>query len=187
MLCPNCQHEITENSKFCYFCGARQEPASAKPSGQAARRLVRPRERVFGGVCSGFANYFDMDVTLLRVIWVLVVVFTGIFPGVVAYLVAWIVIPEGSASPATAGADSGRRLYRSVKDRKLGGVCGGLGEYLGADPTVIRLVWALLTVFPGFIVCGLLAYLVAWIVIPEAPVAHTATAESHSSPAPQHN
>lgn len=186
MLCPNCQHEITENSKFCYFCGARQEPAGAKPSGQA-RRLVRPYERMFGGVCAGFANYLDVDVTLLRVIWVLVVIFTGIFPGVVAYLVAWMVIPEGSATQATAEADSGRRLYRSVKDRKLGGVCGGLAEYLDADPTIIRLVWALLTIFPGAIVCGLLAYLVAWIVIPEAPVARTAAAESHSSPAAQHS
>ena len=46
----------------------------------------------------------------------------------------------------------------------LGGVCGGLAEYFGIDPTVIRLVWAILsiaTVWPGFV-----AYAVAWIVIP---------------------
>ncbi|NMB24095.1 MAG: PspC domain-containing protein [Firmicutes bacterium] len=57
-----------------------------------------------------------------------------------------------------------RRLTRSHSKRMLGGVCGGLAEYFGIDPTVIRLVWAILsiaTVWPGFV-----AYAVAWIVIP---------------------
>lgn len=59
----------------------------------------------------------------------------------------------------------GRRLLRSRKNRMIAGVCGGIGEYLGIDPTVIRLLWVLFTVMS--IGAGLLAYIIAWIIIPE--------------------
>ncbi len=60
-----------------------------------------------------------------------------------------------------------RRLYRSRANRVLAGVCGGLGDYMDVDPTVIRLVWVLLTLLSlGF---GIIAYLLAWIIIPERP------------------
>jgi phage shock protein C len=58
-----------------------------------------------------------------------------------------------------------KRLYRSTKNKILAGVCGGLGEYLGIDPSVIRLVWALVVVFTGF-VPGVLVYIIAIFVIP---------------------
>jgi phage shock protein C len=58
------------------------------------------------------------------------------------------------------------RLYRSGKDRILGGVCGGIAEYLGVDPTIIRLLWILGTLFFGF---GILLYIIAWIIIPRNP------------------
>lgn len=57
------------------------------------------------------------------------------------------------------------KLYRS-KDKIVGGVCAGLGEYVGIDPTIIRLSFAFLLFFAGG---GLLAYLIGWIVIPEEP------------------
>ena len=56
-----------------------------------------------------------------------------------------------------------KKLYLSQTDKKIGGVCGGLGEFLDVDPTIIRIIWAL-AFFAGGI--GLLAYLVAWLVIP---------------------
>jgi phage shock protein PspC (stress-responsive transcriptional regulator) len=59
-----------------------------------------------------------------------------------------------------------KRLYRSRHDRMLGGVCGGLAEYLDTDPTIIRLAFALSILLGG---AGILAYLVMWIVMPEAP------------------
>ena len=59
-----------------------------------------------------------------------------------------------------------KKLYRSTKDRVFAGVCGGIGEYLGVDPTVIRL----LAVILGFTGSGVLAYIVAAILIPENPV-----------------
>jgi len=61
-----------------------------------------------------------------------------------------------------------KKLYRSLSDRKIAGVCGGLGEYLSADPTLIRLIAIFLGFFTG-IIPGLITYIVGWIVIPEEP------------------
>jgi len=59
-----------------------------------------------------------------------------------------------------------KKLYRSSKDRILGGVCGGIGEYLEVDPIVIRLVSVALVISGGF---GILIYLIAWVLIPNEP------------------
>ncbi len=56
-----------------------------------------------------------------------------------------------------------KRLTRSRTDRRIGGVCGGLGKYFEVDPTLIRLAFALTFVFAG---TGLLLYLILWIVLP---------------------
>ena len=56
-----------------------------------------------------------------------------------------------------------KKLTKSA-DRKICGVCGGIGEYLGIDPTVIRLLWVIFTFMGG---AGLLAYIIAAIIIPE--------------------
>lgn len=60
-----------------------------------------------------------------------------------------------------------KRLYRSRDDRKIAGVCGGLARYLGVDPTVVRLIALATILLPG---PSVIAYLIAWIVIPEEPV-----------------
>ncbi len=60
-----------------------------------------------------------------------------------------------------------KKLYRSRVDRKIGGVCGGLGEYFGIDPTLVRLLFVLGLLFVGG---TLLAYLILLIVIPEEPL-----------------
>ena len=62
--------------------------------------------------------------------------------------------------------DLNRKLYRSNKDKMICGVCGGLGEYLNVDPTLIRLVWVLLTRWAGM---SIIAYLIAAIIIPVEP------------------
>ena len=59
-----------------------------------------------------------------------------------------------------------KQLYRSRTNRKIAGVCGGLGEYMNLDPTIIRLIWVLLILCAG---TGLLAYLIAALIIPENP------------------
>ena len=57
-----------------------------------------------------------------------------------------------------------KRLYRSKKERIIAGVCGGLGEYFGIDPTIVRIIWVLLGLMGG---SGIIAYIIAWIIIPE--------------------
>ncbi|MBU9737946.1 PspC domain-containing protein [Diplocloster agilis] len=59
-----------------------------------------------------------------------------------------------------------KKLYRSRSKRMICGVCGGVGEYLNIDPTVIRLLWVVLS-FVGF--AGVIAYIIAAIIIPEEP------------------
>jgi phage shock protein C len=58
-----------------------------------------------------------------------------------------------------------KRLYRSKKEKIIGGVCGGLGEFFDIDPTIIRLLWAIITILS--IGAGILVYLLAWIIIPQ--------------------
>lgn len=87
MYCNYCGKVIPEDANLCAYCGRRVEGVVAR------ERLVRPRQnRKVAGVCAGFAEYFDLDVTLIRIVWVLCVVCAGV--GALAYLVCWIVIPE---------------------------------------------------------------------------------------------
>ena len=60
-----------------------------------------------------------------------------------------------------------KRIYRSRKDRVISGVCGGLAKYLGIDVTIIRVVWAVMIFVVG---TGLLAYIIAMIIIPQEPL-----------------
>lgn len=59
-----------------------------------------------------------------------------------------------------------KRLMRTRKDRMVAGVCGGIAKYLIADPTVVRLVFALATIFTA-VFPGVLIYLIMWIVVPK--------------------
>ena len=60
-----------------------------------------------------------------------------------------------------------KKIYKIEKGKKLCGVCGGIAEYFGIDPTVVRLLWALFSLMGG---CGILAYIIAAIIIPRNPV-----------------
>lgn len=60
-----------------------------------------------------------------------------------------------------------KRLYRSRKDRKIAGVCGGIAEYFGIDPTIVRVI-AILLLIPGGLP-GFLPYVAMWIIVPNNP------------------
>ena len=59
-----------------------------------------------------------------------------------------------------------KRLYRTRANRVLAGVCSGIGVYFNVDPVIVRLLWVIFAVAGG---AGVLAYIIAWIIIPEEP------------------
>jgi phage shock protein C len=115
MYCANCTREIADNSNFCYVCGARQSAPQYRPC--YPKRLTRSvTDCKLGGVCGGLAEYWGIDSTVVRLVWVLLVIFpVPVVPAVLGYFIAWLVMPRGefpvqvvatppvSANPAPAG------------------------------------------------------------------------------------
>ena len=87
MYCNYCGKVIQDDANVCAYCGVRVGAVTAR------QRLVRPRaDRKIAGVCAGFAEYFDLDVTVVRLAWLFIALMTGV--GLIAYPIAWIVMPE---------------------------------------------------------------------------------------------
>lgn len=224
------------------------------------KRLYKSRvNRMIDGVCGGIAEYFGLDPTLVRIVWVLLTILGG--SGILLYIAGMIIIPtaplfpippaaQSAASPSpsssnhkfwgillvvvgtlwllsnmgiwhrwwsfswdvmlplvlvlagvaflfggrnsisipvgqseTGGSSSESapahvnpaeptRLYRSRRERKLFGVCGGLGTYFGIDPTIVRVLFVV-SAFASFGIT-ILAYIIMAIVVPEEPLSFTA-------------
>jgi phage shock protein C len=87
MYCNYCGKVIQDDAAVCAYCGIRVGASLART------RLVRPRlGRKVAGVCLGFSEYFDIDVTLVRLVWLVTALMTGF--GFIPYVIAWIVMPE---------------------------------------------------------------------------------------------
>ena len=105
MYCNYCGKVIQDDAKVCAYCGTRVGGVIAR------KRLVRPRAgRKVAGVCMGIAEYFDLDITLVRLVWLIASFMTGI--GLLAYPIAWIVIPEEPLM-LTASVPSGQQVPTS--------------------------------------------------------------------------
>jgi len=98
MYCNYCGKLIQDDAAVCAYCGVRVGSSLART------RLVRPRVgRKVAGVCLGFAEYFDVDVALVRVVWLITALMTCV--GFIPYIIAWIVMPEEPlllSAPVTA-------------------------------------------------------------------------------------
>jgi len=173
MTCARCSRDLEVESAFCRFCGAAVRPAEV-------RRLTRaPDEAKLAGVCAGIASYLDVDATIIRLFWIALSIVPGLFVGgVLAYAIAWALIPEGTSPVRSAAV---RRLVRSEGDKKIGGVCGGMAEYLGLDSTLVRVIVVILSIYPGAVIGGLIAYAIAWFVMPGP--AHVSQTTTLSTPA----
>lgn len=89
MYCNACGKAISEDARFCAYCG------TVLGHLPPPKKLMRPRAgRTVAGVCAGVAHYLDLDVSLVRVVWALITFLSGIFPGVVVYALAWVIVPE---------------------------------------------------------------------------------------------
>ncbi len=107
MICVNCQRHIADGSNFCYNCGAKQPVAAAATTNAAQyggkKRLVRSStDKKIGGVCGGLADYFDLDPTIIRIVWLLAILFAG--TGLIAYAVLWIALPLGPTGVVSTSA-----------------------------------------------------------------------------------
>jgi phage shock protein C len=103
MFCPECGKEYSERVNFCCQCGT----AMSVPAPTRGKKLMRSRtDKKIAGVCAGFAEYLDLDVTLLRILWLMLVCVGGW--GVIGYFIAWIAMPQEplpQAVPVSAGTE----------------------------------------------------------------------------------
>ena len=163
MRCTTCGNDSEFDSAYCRYCGSGF-------GANATRRLTRfPSEGKVAGVCAGLAYYLKVDVTIVRLLWVTLSIVPGaVIGGIIAYAAAWFLMPEAAAPiedvPVT-------RLYRSETNRKIAGVCGGIAAYLNVDATLVRVGFVVLSIYPGALVCGVIAYVIGWVLIPLAPPA----------------
>ena len=115
MFCTRCGVDLDEKVRFCGQCGTATPNAGPRPvTGNPSNRLSRPREDAdvkIAGVCAGFARYVGVDVTLVRILWLLLAIWPP-FLGLLAYLICWIVMPQdppliaAPAKPAAGNPDA---------------------------------------------------------------------------------
>lgn len=100
MFCSQCGREYAEKVNFCCHCGtAMFTPRKVEKKSLALSR----KDKKIAGVCGGFAEYAELDPTIVRVVWLVASIFTGV--GFIAYIVAWIVMPQApEVEPARAPA-----------------------------------------------------------------------------------
>ena len=114
MYCTRCGHPLSDQDRFCSQCGAPVGGGTPWPAFTSAsgKRLVRPMaKKSIAGVCAGFADYLDVDITLMRILWLCAAIFTGV--GFIAYLVCWIVMPKDD-SPLPAAAPASPNVAEST-------------------------------------------------------------------------
>jgi|GEM_PF-3883042 len=128
-------------------------------------RIYRDRfDKKVAGVCGGLAQYFSLDASIIRLIWILLTFFSGgIF--ILIYLLCWLFFPLGPKSYIVAHY---KKLFRSRTDRRISGVCGGFGRYLNMDSNIIRLILVVVTFMTFF--ASIIVYAIASYIIPEEPI-----------------
>jgi phage shock protein C len=141
------------------------------------KRLYRSsKDKNIAGICGGLGEMFSIDSTLIRLAVVFIAValvivngaVAGILPLVLAYIVGWIIVPVTPAHEEGKDERHMKKIYRSEKDKKIAGICGGLGEMFSIDSTLIRLAVVFIGLVTGILPI-IIAYIVGWMIIPVGP------------------
>ena len=149
----------------------RTEQPQYIPHNIRTERLRRnPFDESLGGVCSGIGSYFDIDPTLIRILFVVSIIIYG--SGLLFYFILWLIIPKAKGEDAEIMRQQKqvrtRKLFRDMDNKTIGGVCSGIGAYFGLDTIWIRLALVVsLFVFGS----GFILYIILWIIIPQAQTA----------------
>jgi phage shock protein PspC (stress-responsive transcriptional regulator) len=161
------EQEFTQNSgtsESSYHAGT--EPGSSATGEQGAgysapKRLMRDQKRkILGGVCSGLANYMNVDAVWIRLLFALLGFAWGFT--IIVYIVMWILVP---GSYELSEIEAGKKMYRDPEHKVLGGVSGGVAAYLNFDIWAVRILFVILAFAAGL---GIFVYIVLWIIVPEA-------------------
>ena len=152
---------------------------------QQTKKLYRDEHnKVLGGVCSGIANYFNLDPLLVRILWIFLI---GV--NILGYLILWIAVPSTSVKEVGGVR---KRLFRDIENKLIGGVCAGLAKYFSIQVWILRILFLIpfirfvvnfrhlhlwqfwdapdfpnlldITFSPG----AVFVYIVLWLVLPEA-------------------
>jgi phage shock protein C len=104
MICQNCRRDAADYSSFCSFCGAPLHVPTNWTSRTSKRLMRSTSDTKIAGVCGGIAEYFDVDSTFVRLIWVLLILLPiPLVPAFLGYFVAWVIIPKAPLyTPAPA-------------------------------------------------------------------------------------
>lgn len=132
------------------------------------KRLYRStKEKKIFGICAGLADYFDIDPTFVRILWLFFTFFGGgIF--FLIYIILYFIIPtvEMNKKPIKFDFESlkKRRIKRSINQRLIAGICGGISKYFHIDPVLVRLTAVVIDALTGFIPIIILYLLLIWII-----------------------
>ncbi|MBW8051004.1 MAG: PspC domain-containing protein [Cytophagales bacterium] len=125
------------------------------------KKLFRDGKRkILGGVAAGIAHYFKADPIWIRLAFLVLTPFWGIM--ILIYIILWIILPE---SDKLEDDKKIKKLFRDPDKRIIGGVSSGIATYFGTDDSLIRLLFVVAVLFGG---TGIIAYIVLWIITPEA-------------------
>lgn len=133
------------------------------------------------GVCAGIADFVGIEIWMVRLGFILSVIFGGWFM-IPAYFIAWFFMDKNQSSnlnesikkfkPNSAinhfrNVDYRKKLYKNTRERKFLGVCAGVADYLEVDVTIVRIITVLSMLIPGSVV--VIGYFIAYFILDEKP------------------
>lgn len=131
------------------------------------KKFFRTRQdRILAGVMGGLGNYFNVNPAILRIVVALLAIYYPV-GGVLllAYIAAWILLPEAPMGAEKSFPPLFGDLKRSRTERMVAGVCGGISRYYKQDVNVLRIIFAIVTLVSGGILAAV--YLILWMLLPQ--------------------